>query len=587
MGKHFSEVASIVYEITSEPGRDRCQRIYGEILKRSQDDTLLPEVRDCLSTLGRVASYHFRPGDTHRPLHPMFQLPDGRSAAPEDLSKAELELLKDLYDIVSPTELKARINDVLWLNEKQLKHAEAAIQEYLRCSQGFDLNEDWLFCVDLAERALRLGSLFRRQRPELCQSAADVMLAWVEGNSETDEKLLVARVVPLLLKFGYGEPVSFHRLATASASAAEQANDYHRAEQYRRLAVHTAQSAKDEEAEQKARYALAKCYALRARSIDSSGTQAAHSMQQAVEALTNVPGAKKKRESYYSELIQYQKASLSEMGQIEQPIDLSSAIKEAVGRVAGQSARDALFTLSFGFSGIPDYSRLEQEAAERASRFPFSSMFGAYDVDHEGKVIAKSPGGFGDPERISEREIYRDAALWHHIFVFGTVLPAVDIIVTEHTLSEDDFLAATVNNPFVMPGQERLYAKGLLAGLEKDFVTATAILVPLVENSIRHVLRSKGVRVSTLLPSGVQEDMRIGTLLEHEKSAEILEKDVVMDLKGLLIDRTYANLRNKLAHGLVTIGTFQMPCVVYLWWLVLRLCLTPHFLREKDRSGNE
>jgi hypothetical protein len=98
-----------------------------------------------------------------------------------------------------------------------------------------------------------------------------------------------------------------------------------------------------------------------------------------------------------------------------------------------------------------------------------------------------------------------------------------------------------------------------------------------LENSLRHILKGAGERVSTLNPSGIQEALRIGALLDHPKTVEIFGEDTVQDLKGILIDRTYGNLRNEVSHGLVTWGTFHQPCCVYLWWLVLRFVLMPHY----------
>ncbi|WP_425487787.1 DUF4209 domain-containing protein [Microbulbifer rhizosphaerae] len=125
------------------------------------------------------------------------------------------------------------------------------------------------------------------------------------------------------------------------------------------------------------------------------------------------------------------------------------------------------------------------------------------------------------------------------------------------------------------------------SGLTRDFVTATSLLIPLLENSLRHVLKGAGERVSTLTPAGVQEVLRIGALLDHPKTLEIFGEDTVQDLKGILIDRTYGNLRNEVSHGLVSWSTFHQPHCVYLWWLILRFVLMPHYSSWSDQGEGD
>jgi hypothetical protein len=116
----------------------------------------------------------------------------------------------------------------------------------------------------------------------------------------------------------------------------------------------------------------------------------------------------------------------------------------------------------------------------------------------------------------------------------------------------------------------------LIAGLHRDFIVAIAIGIPALESSLRYVLHSHGVRVSTLNASGIQEAIRLPAILSHSKAEEVFGANLIRDLKGLLLERTYGNLRNRVSHGLFTDGTFHQPSAVYLWWLILRLCLTPY-----------
>ena len=126
--------------------------------------------------------------------------------------------------------------------------------------------------------------------------------------------------------------------------------------------------------------------------------------------------------------------------------------------------------------------------------------------------------------------------------------------------------------------------RGLYAGLTGDFASAIALLVPLLENSLRHILKQQGVETTGLNAHGIQEEMHLASILDHERCKQTFGESQVKDLRALLIERTYGNLRNRVAHGLMSTGEFFQPAPIYLWWLCLRYVLHLPF---HEPSGND
>jgi len=84
--------------------------------------------------------------------------------------------------------------------------------------------------------------------------------------------------------------------------------------------------------------------------------------------------------------------------------------------------------------------------------------------------------------------------------------------------------------------------------------------------------------------------MRLGPILQHELTIKTFGKDIVLDLQALLIERKYGNLRNEILHGFMPSDHFFQPAVIYLWWLVLRLCLMPYYkgwAESLDKASDE
>jgi len=150
----------------------------------------------------------------------------------------------------------------------------------------------------------------------------------------------------------------------------------------------------------------------------------------------------------------------------------------------------------------------------------------------------------------------------------------------EHRIRIEDVLPFVANNPFVPQGREYIYARGLHAGFTGDFLVAAHLLLPQVENSIRHLLYQQGHVVSNLTSHDIQNELDLNTVYDkfRKELTAILGEDIAFDLEGLLIERFGSNLRNETAHGLMNHDQFFSGSVVYFWWLTLHLCVLYHLI---------
>jgi hypothetical protein len=102
-------------------------------------------------------------------------------------------------------------------------------------------------------------------------------------------------------------------------------------------------------------------------------------------------------------------------------------------------------------------------------------MMGATIHDHDGKVVARSPGiddpnaseDLGFQRLISENEAHRRG-----IAVTGLIDPARRVIQAEHPVEERDLLPLMKMSPFVPPGRELIFARAFARFFGGDFMTA-------------------------------------------------------------------------------------------------------------------
>ena len=132
-------------------------------------------------------------------------------------------------------------------------------------------------------------------------------------------------------------------------------------------------------------------------------------------------------------------------------------------------------------------------------------------------------------------------------------------------------------------GHEILYSRGLIAGLEGDPIISTHLLIPQLENSLRYILKQHEFIASKI--ETIQDNLLLHEVLNSPDLEQILGRDIIFALKGLLVERMGSNLRNEICHGLLEHSRFYQPELAYIWWLILYLCLVPTYkqwVNEKE-----
>ena len=104
-----------------------------------------------------------------------------------------------------------------------------------------------------------------------------------------------------------------------------------------------------------------------------------------------------------------------------------------------------------------------------------------------------------------------------------------------------------------------------------------SILVPQLENALRHVLARARHEVTRRDKHGLQNFIQMGTMLSDRRQdlEEILRTDIVQELRVLFVDQNGADLRNQIAHGLMRHEQFFHHASIYAWWFIFHLTICP------------
>jgi hypothetical protein len=577
----------------------QCEYIHIPIFQGAKEKEQAGDLKThaILSLFSAAASLKLKLDVPQQPFAPWAKYSDFRSAILDDFGEEELAFFKAVLPEITDAEMQARIGDILWLRKRDYAAVEVAIEAYLRSAILLEDPKSWPACIDRIERGLQLAKTTGNE------PAFNKLISHIENTlakyDVQDSGYLSIKLLELLQQNKQGDPLKYAELAQRGAEQAEAKQDWIRARQYWQIQARWYSRAGDSKNEQQALLQAAETYVEEGKKAANlvlpeeteptshSYIVAAYYIQSAIEAYRRIKGTEERRQELHKLLLEYQEKSVGEMSQISsKPIDLPPEwVNQSRNGVKGKQLFDALFHLALSTQS-PKLEELRESVEEIARVALLSSILSSVTSNELGKTIARTPAKFSDKKEDAEiavlAEMFNTAILQRSLSVAAVIEPIRYEINLEHNVRITDFLTLVSNNPFVPASREVIYARGLYAGLSGDFLEATHLLVPQIENSIRYILRKKGVPTSRLDKYGIQNELDLNTTLYMSELGEILDEDTIFDLKGLLVEQVGSNIRNKMAHGLMNDSSFSSTETEYLWWLVLRLCCIPIIINLKQ-----
>ncbi|MDB9314209.1 DUF4209 domain-containing protein [Spirulina sp. CS-785/01] len=520
----------------------------------------------------------------------------------KNITDEQLDFLSAIVSDISDAELQARVADILWVIRRDYKMAQLAISAYLQSANTLESPDNWTYCFDRIERSLHLARKIKDQDDKVFNHIETVINRY-QGE---DHLYLSAELMRLLLEYKKGKPTKYIALTEKAVHLAESASNWEKARILWNIKAGWHRIEKEREQELAALRYAAETFFKQAQSTLNqdlpSYITASHFLQRAVQALRNIQGTKEETSAIRARgnevhklLLECQQETHKEMGliSVDSNMDISALVEQAQDHVRGKIFHEALFSIAL-LGTSTNVSKLRQQVEQQAREFILSHISPMVMVNEMGKVIARQPNAIlsNDSEEAEEAiifEMYHCATMFHQkLHGFICIEPARYQIQLEHNVRANDILAIISSSPFIPPNREYLFAKGLYAGLTGDFLTSTHILIPQIENSIRYIMWERGIITSGLDDRGIQNEHNLNTTLYHPEITSIFDDNTLFDLKCLLVEHSGSNLRNRMAHGLISDGEFMNPLMSYIWWLTLRLCCLPIILHQQqvDQSNN-
>ncbi|NAO29344.1 hypothetical protein PsdCFBP2356_22920 [Pseudomonas syringae pv. dysoxyli] len=526
-----------------------------------------------------AATMMLHPREKRAPFKPLWRTEQGTSARVGDFNSKTMLALANATPHIKNHELRARLADLVWLEVRDKSQPDIAVNAYIQSAkQLFQIGRSFPAFTRL-ERALRLVSSLRNLTDRT------VLHDYVKELLATDD-LLRSNVNLLRLCWEYGikEDDFIYAKALETHEHFSDRKQYRTAVSVLEIALKSCHG--DKPRTYQIFHLIAECHEAEARLY--KGSIAASCYMQAIEALERIPETRPKRDELYRELREAQRAIQHEMGIFSHSLgNLREYAEQAIKIVEGADVYDSIFRLALIISKPSD---LEVHKAAVASGLdPLLADFGGHHIDHEGMTVGITPSA------IQGEEAHADVAdAWamqslrndHRVEVNGRILPALESIASKYYFHDEILDSFLARNPVVPDGHQEFFSRGLRAGLNGDFLEAAHYLIPQLENSLRYRLKQFEREPSKQYPDKSQERDGLKALLDDEVIIADLGAPLLGNLRAILLDKVYGDMRNYLSHGYAPADFYKGDAAVMLWWLVLRMVIGPYISFWEQKYGD-
>ena len=554
--------------------------------------------------LADACSMMLQPRSLNEPFRPYSAMGEKRSAIPDDFNEPDVTLLAEIAEETDHVLLRARLSDLVWLRKqpRSYQHALLAVDAY----RSMPLNDDsWIHGAREAwGRAISLTRMLRAGAGERGKEIETSILTAFDA-AQDQHGFLALWLSDLLFDQGFG----FDRCAEIGgrlkilATTFDEKGDLHRAREFFDAASKWFKRAADEAAAAAMIAALAEGWVKEAIARSSSDTPshivAASFYENAIKNYRRIPGSERAAHRVDERIAEIHKQlgdagrrSLGEMSRIQAPsIDITEIIEAARKAVSNKPTDEALAAFANLYRGATS-AKLREESVQMLRQHPLQALFGSTHLSRDGRVIAKTPApGFSNTDSDEYKRSVWSEMIRHYmielgLIVQGRIWPALEVLLQEHRLREDDFVTIARQSSIVPVGRERLFGKALFAGFDRNFEVAVHLLIPQIEHIVRTHLKTSGTTTTNIDQDGVEHENGLSTLVALPEAEKVFGENLTFELKALFCDPVGPNLRNELAHGLLSDeACYSLPCI-YAWWFALKLAYMPFWNALRAEAGS-
>lgn len=517
-----------------------------------------------------------------------------RTFALEDITDDDYTLLLALDHKKLPLNVRARIADVLWTQKRAYKLAIIALEAYFDLFNLFFKDDDWLVALDMIKRAACISSQINNKDlyEKCCQTIYDHVLR-IDGR---DTHFLSISLIDLLLFHSFGDSnLLIAVLDNIIILSKDNPNKVERAFDLKFKYINKSsglESAMKINID-KALYLLD--FAEQIYKNDKLGALRSEPFFQKAIFIFRNNGDAERAEKTHRRLVEVQKEIAKAMTYYRQEIDVSELIKTITECMDGLSFEESVVRLS-QLTHLYKKSEGQDYVIKDLKKHPISHLFSSAVLNEEGQTVFSLDTldiaePLKDPELLDlhiHRKLYELEGYSGDL----SLRFALDYIRQNFEPNKQNFGFIFDNNIIIPDDRKKIIEKGIRLAFEGDYYTAIHILAPQTENVFRYIAKTSGALTVTLENDGSSKQKTLTSIFDLPELLDCYDNDIIFLFKGLLNEQAGANIRNEIAHGIMSEYKGNSGASIYLICALIKLlvissptCLDMIVSNEKLKSN--
>ena len=535
---------------------------------------LSEEERSIFDLLKNIVSLGTKIHNDGIEFHPMFVMADGsRTFSIEDISEDDYLILHSLKLEKMPLILRALIADILWTNKKEFNAANIAANAYWELFTFWYRDDDNVGTIDIIRRAVCISA--QTKQTLLFEKIQGWFVDFLEKKAANNDGFFALRVMELF--FGQKNFDVSIFLPVLDDLIDGNSDNIAKVEQAYKLKTECLFKLKRKEDAIKNNNLLADYYLEFAEKIfkkDIQGALRAVIFYQKGIMLYRNNGESDKADAAHKRLVEIQKEIPKIMVPFSVELDIKGVIDNLKANMEGLSFEECVIRLTqmFVFEKQED---IKKRVIEEFKDNPISHLFGKSLINAQGQtVLALHPLDIHDPEKdpkLMELHMYQNALEKQKVAGDIWVKNALIIIRDKFVIDKSMVEFLVKDNPIIPDGRERIFQSGLYMFLNGDYYEALHILAPQVENLFRNIAREVGGLTVTLEKDGSSMEKVLSSILSLPELVDCYDNDILFTFRGLLNEQAGANIRNEIAHGIISEYACSTGVCLYFGVAVIKL----------------
>ncbi len=544
-------------------------RLFTDVDKEKLDENAKPLydlVRDISSMSIEVENINIK-------FHPMVIINGQRSFAIEDITDDNYEMLKAIDLQKVPLVLRSLIADILWTQKKDYKAAQVATKAYWALFQLRYTDRDNIGTLKLIRRAVCISVQAHQKSP---YSEIDTWFRdFLKDKAIKTDAFFSLRLMELFAEQKNYNVSEFLSVLTKIISLnSNHVSVVEQAYQLKTKCLHKLKKGKEATANN---LSLAEYYVGYAEKALQTGSEHIMRVEQIFKqaiSLYRTNGAPFQAEKTHKRLVEIQKEIPKNMSSFCVELDTKDVTDTVIANMDGLTFEESVIRLTLMFN-FDRKESIKSNVIKKCKDYPLSYALGKNIKNAEGQTIfVLPPIDIANPEKdqkILELYMHQDALEIQRLIGDIPVKTALSLI-RERFVIDDPKLEFLVKNNCIIPkGREHLFQCGIGMFLRGEFYEAMHILAPQTENLFRNIAKEVGGLTVTLENDGSSNEKVLSSIFTLPEMLDCYDNDILFVFKGLLNEQAGANIRNKVAHGMIEAEACSSGACLYFGAALIKL----------------